>query len=273
MNNIFSKTYLKINQKTIPVGLGSYSGWIPCRNNLTSNTDSSYHVNSFCSQNTSSLLHPSSQCTSTCTSCCCRCLSGLSCPNHVPWMHWQQLGKPGQAWGCSPFAECQCAMTAMQELFCHTPWLIHTPFLSLNKQASAYRAGDTKQASFLLPASLLCYPVNPPVCCVNFLAFFPTATSKPVSNLDEDHLFKSTKHNLEYMEYGQRIYSLLLSNCTSFLFITLVYSWCFKETSPCCYLQMKVHSAARCLDRCRLSEFFHWMPLSSPVARPSEHTH
>lgn len=36
-------------------------------------------------------------------------------------------------------------------------------------------------------------------------SLFPAAEFKPVSNLDEDHLFKSTKHNLEYMEYGQHI--------------------------------------------------------------------
>lgn len=51
---------------------------------------------------------------------------------------------------------------------------------------------------------------------------FPAAKSSPVSDLDEDHLFKSTKHNLEVMKYGQHTQpslfnSLLLSGHTGLL--------------------------------------------------------
>lgn len=59
------------------------------------------------------------------------------------------------------------------------------------------------------------------------------------------------------MECRQHIYCLLyltvfcFLTVTSFLFLTLVYSY-VKEISPCCYLQMTVHSEAQCLERCHI---------------------
>lgn len=99
-------------------------------------------------------------------------------------------------------------------------------------------------------------------------SLFPAAESNPVSHLDEDHLFKRTKNNLEYMNYGQHKYSLLY--LTVFCFLTLAYSRCFKEISPCCCLQMTVHSVARCLERGHMWVSM-WMSYSPLIACAQVH--
>lgn len=82
---------------------------------------------------------------------------------------------------------------------------------------SSSRGGGVKQ-----PTSLSSQPHTPlllpgdSTCLVQAVAasfpssLFPAARFNPASNLHKDHLFKNTKHNLDYMEYGQHIYSLCI---------------------------------------------------------------
>lgn len=114
------------------------------------------------------------------------------------------------------------------ELLCHTQQLLYTPFLP---QASGGLQSRRREVAHLpslpttrsSPASQRRHQFD--VGSVSFLSFFPlpTTKSKTVSYLDADHLFKSTKHNLEYVEYGQHIFSLLYLMIFCFLTTPVFY--------------------------------------------------
>lgn len=172
----------------------------------------------------------------------------LKCPKSTG----SNLGKSGQAWRFS-FSICTIPVChecrAPAELPCHAQWLVRIPFLPLGLPR---RRGEAGWLPYLLArhsSSAIQQPTS--VICAMSASFpsslFPAAESNAVSHLDEDHLFKRTKYNLEYMKYGQHKYSLLY--LTVFCFLTLAYSRCFKEISPCCCLQTTVHSVARRLER------------------------
>lgn len=139
-------------------------------------------------------------------------------------MTLENLAKPGDF--LFLFAQFQCASNAMlQQSSPAMPsnWSIYHSYLLASCGGGEKQAGSlTSQLDLLFsyPATHHC-----DICAMSASfpsSLFPAAESNPVSHFDEDHLFKRTKYNLEYMKYGQHKYSLLY--LTVFCFLTLAYS-------------------------------------------------